>query len=225
MKKFVVIIFSLLIPVLFTACSIFRATPDVNDINLESLHPMLKLSESEASKVYSQQLDSAMNHPKKADYEALRMAFTRTSDYQPYSDNEHLSKIKSLLDDEEYTVASEVVKTVYHKLFHVPIFHFYAYVAWKETGNSKMAQIHSLYYNQLIKSILQSGDGTSAASAYIIINVSEEYRVIEYLDMKMQSQKLITKNGHYFDLMDVKDSTGNKSSVYFNIDIPFSELQ
>jgi hypothetical protein len=43
--------------------------------------------------------------------------------------------------------------------------------------------------------------------------------------MKMQSQKLITKNGHYFDLMDVKDSTGNKSSVYFNIDIPFSELQ
>ncbi|MGC9331546.1 MAG: hypothetical protein ACP5DZ_06685 [Bacteroidales bacterium] len=140
MKKHIVIICSLLISVLFSACSIFKAPPDVNNVKLESLHPILKLSEAEASKVYSQQLDSAMNHPKKADYEALRLVFTRTADYQPYSDNEHLSKIKSLLDKEEYAVASEVVKTVYHKLFHVPIFHFYAYVAWKETGNSKMAK-------------------------------------------------------------------------------------
>ncbi|MEA3447087.1 MAG: DUF4919 domain-containing protein [Bacteroidota bacterium] len=225
MKKYATLLFVFIMTGFFSSCSIFKKSNAPNEIDVNNLHPILQLSESEASKVYSQQLDSAMNHPKKADYEALRLGFTRTSDYQPYSDNEHLSKIKSLLDDEEYTVASEVVKTVYHKLFHVPIFHFYAYVAWKETGNSKMAKMHSLYYNQLIKSILQSGDGTSAASAYIIINVSEEYRVIEYLNMEMQSQKLITKNGHYYDLLDAIDSTGNKSSVYFNIDIPFSELQ
>ncbi len=225
MKKHTVLLSILVFTGFFTSCSVFRTSPEPHEIELKTLHPVLKLSESEASKLYSRQLDSAMNHPKNADYEALRMAYSRTSDYQPYTENEPLQKIKGLLDNEEYTVASEVVKTVYHKLFHVPIFHFYAYVAWQETGNSKMAQLHSLYYNQLIKSILQSGNGKSAESAYIIINISEEYRVLEYLNMEIHSQKLITKNGHYYDVIDVTDSTSNKKAVYFNIDIPFSELE
>jgi len=43
--------------------------------------------------------------------------------------------------------------------------------------------------------------------------------------MEIHSQKLITKNGHYYDVIDVTDSTSNKKAVYFNIDIPFSELE
>ncbi|MFO7790052.1 MAG: DUF4919 domain-containing protein [Bacteroidales bacterium] len=227
MKKCVFIITSIIISLsFFSGCGIFNKTSESKSrIELETIHPVLGLSETEASILYNQIVDSAMDNPHKADYQALRMAHAGTSDYQPYSDNETLSKIKKLLDNEKYVVASEVVKTVYHSLFHVPMYHFYAYVAWRENGDDKMASIHSVYFKKLIDSILESGDGKSAETAYIVINVTEEYRTLEYLDLEMEKQSLVKENGRHYDVMEVRDTLGNKKSVYFNIDIPFRELQ
>jgi hypothetical protein len=206
-----------------TACSLFKGkvteSPDI-----ESLHPMLSVSQDSADDVYRTLLDSIMENPADGDYQALRFVHSQSSEYAPYSDNEHLEKIKKLLDSEQYVVATEVIKSVYYKQFHIPLFHYYAFVAWKRSGIEDMAKIHSLYYHKLIESITENGDGKTPETAWTVINVSEEYRVLEYLDMELQSQSLITENGMHFDQMEVTDSTGLKQSLYFNIEIPFSHL-
>ena len=208
---------------LASACSLFKGKI-TDSPEIESMHPMLTVSQDSADDVYRNLLDTIMEDPANGDYQALRMVHTQTSDYTPYSDNEHLEKIKNLLDAEQYSVATEVIKSVYYKQFHVPMFHYYAFVAWKRSGNEDMATIHSLYYRKLIESITENGDGKTPETAWLITNVSEEYRVLEFLDMELQSQNLITKKGMHFDQMEVTDSTGSEKSVYFNIEIPFSML-
>ncbi|MFP4664364.1 MAG: DUF4919 domain-containing protein [Bacteroidales bacterium] len=207
------------------ACSVLQKQTEIMDKDeLEKIHPMLGLEETEADNKYSQLVDSAMENPADIDYQELRMVYARTSGYSPYAENEDLEKIRKLLDSEQYEVATEVVKTVYHTQFHVPMFHFYAYAAWKESGNDKMAKLHSMIFNELMQSILKSGDGKSAKTAWVVINISEEYRVLEFLEMEMQSQSLVTENNRNYDRMEVIDENGEEDVVYFNIDIPFREL-
>jgi hypothetical protein len=186
--------------------------------------PQLNLSHKVANEKYISIVDSAMTNPISIDYETLRMTFACTKDFKPYGDDQYLKKIKELLENNEYEVATEVVKEVITELFYDPLFHFYAYVAWNQSGNEELSDIHSYYYVKLLESILKGGDGKSPRTAFHVISVAEEYRVMEYLEVELNTQSLINVDGHTFDLMEVKDSIGTKSEIYFNIDIPFNSL-
>jgi hypothetical protein len=187
-------------------------------------HPSLALSTKQADLLYPTVVDSAIANPLDTDYTALRLTHAKSSAYDPYGDDDGLMKLRDLIKAKEFEVATEVAKTQYRRLFHDPLFHYYAFIVWAEIEDEEMADIHSFYYTKLIKSVMSSGDGKSAKTAYHVINISEEYRVLEYLELEILEQNLLEVSGHSFDKITAKDADGKTKDIYFNIDLPFSKL-
>lgn len=190
----------------------------------EYTHPSLSLNAEQADILYPTLVDSAIANPFEADYTALRLTHAKSSAYDPYGDDDGLMKLRDLINAKEFEVATEVAKTQYRRLFHDPLFHYYAFIVWTEVEDEEMADIHSFYYTKLIKSVMSSGDGKSPKTAYHVINISEEYRVLEYLEMEIVEQNLVEDSGHSFDKITAKDADGKTKEFYFNIDLPFSKL-
>lgn len=221
MKKYSLISFSLLLFIALWSCNPSKKTQFDNS-NIKTAG--LDIPKDEADLLYTALVDSAIDNPTNTDYEKLRFAHAASSNYKPYADNEGLTKLRDLIKDEEYEVASEVLQTYYRTLFHDALFHYYAFVIWKNLEDEDMAKIHSYYYSKLIESIIQNKEGTSKKDAFIVINISEEYRVMEYLEMKMVEQNLIEDGLHSFDKIKAQDEDGKTKHLYFNIDLPFSSL-
>jgi hypothetical protein len=75
---------------------------------------------------------------------------------------------------------------------------------------------------ELLRAIERTGDGKSAASAWHVISVAEEYELMAVKGYKVGNQALVQQDGHTFDRLEVTDqSSGETSSVWFNIDRVF----
>jgi hypothetical protein len=69
----------------------------------------------------------------------------------------------------------------------------------------------------LLKSI-ETGDGLSAAKAFTVINVHEEYQLMAARGRRVVRQSLISQDGHAYDALDTVDQTGDTAKYYFVID-------
>jgi hypothetical protein len=68
-------------------------------------------------------------------------------------------------------------------------------------------------------------DGKSAEAAFRVIDVNEEYAVLEVFGLERIAQRLEEVNGSNFDILTVRDSqTGKTFDLYFNVDIPLEWL-
>ena len=70
----------------------------------------------------------------------------------------------------------------------------------------------------LVKSILDSGDGKTQKTAYVVINTSEEYALTEWLGIHVNHQSLIMANNDSppCDLL-TGTKNGQNVSIYFDI--------
>jgi len=219
---------SILLGIIFSAILILSACKNSETASKTKIpdytHPALSLNTEQADLLYPTLVDSAISNPLDTDYTKLRLTHAKSSAYDPYGDDDGLMKLRDLINAKEFEVATEVAKTQYRRLFHDPLFHYYAFIVWTEVEDEEMADIHSFYYTKLIKSVMSSGDGESPKTAYHVINVSEEYRVLEYLEMEIVEQNLVEDSGHSFDKITATDTVGKTKEIYFNIDLPFSKL-
>lgn len=95
-------------------------------------------------------------------------------------------------------------------------------VALRKLGRAKQADFHFAFARQLSQSILGSGDGKSAESAYTVFSEQEEHAVLKVTGYTMQSQALVQKDGRTFDVVTARKSKGGTSeALYFDV----SELQ
>jgi hypothetical protein len=71
----------------------------------------------------------------------------------------------------------------------------------------------------IVKSIMDSGDGKSAQTAWFTVDPSEEYFVINVvLGAQPKGQALVQQDGHAFDKMTVVDDKGAEHVLWFNTD-------
>jgi hypothetical protein len=103
--------------------------------------------------------------------------------------------------------------------------HFVAYAANGHLGVSEKAAYHKYVFENLLKSITDSGDGKTMETAFAVISVDEEYVFFNYMGLRPAGQALIEDKGHHYDKMTALDPKTNQSNVYyFNIDKPFNWL-
>jgi uncharacterized protein DUF4919 len=95
-------------------------------------------------------------------------------------------------------------------------------IAHQELGEKEKTDFHKGIVQGLIHSILDSGDGKTPETAYTVVTVHEEYVVLQVLGFRPAGQSVISKNGHSYDVLDVKKQDSKDSAkLYFNVDIPF----
>lgn len=71
----------------------------------------------------------------------------------------------------------------------------------------------------ILQSILSSGDGKSADTAFQVINTLEEYAVLDHLGLEASDQSLLTAPKKQLDRFSTKDKSGVSHSVYFDISL------
>jgi pyrimidine-specific ribonucleoside hydrolase len=80
---------------------------------------------------------------------------------------------------------------------------------------------------QLLRGVLSTGTGRSVESAYVVINVRDEYVVLNYLDYTSSLQTLVEgKKGRFYDRLEAvsRRDTSERRDFYFDVTMPFNSL-
>jgi len=168
---------------------------------------------------YYSLLDSIRSE-KSQDFFTLRMAYTKTKIYDPYdSEIDGLRKeIKLNIKEKKFNKALEIAERILKKRYIDIKTHLYCGEIYKQLNDSAKFNYHNDIYNGLLNSIYFSGDGKGPKTAFIVIEISEEYDLLNWLNLTQSEQYLIIKDGYSFDI--IKAFNENKETeLFFNIDL------
>ena len=156
------------------------------------------------------------------DFTELRLAFYESSNYNPYSPMLTYRPLWGALAQNNYAEAIKIAQSVFEKNFIEVNANMVAHIAYRETGDTERAAFHRFMADGLLASIKSTKDGKTPETAFEVISVSEEYGLMRSLELRPIKQSLINNKGHFFDALVVLDKANQESTVYFNIDKPFT---
>jgi len=176
---------------------------------------------------YNKYLDSIKNNTSD-DFFSLRMAYTKTKDYSPYSieDRERHSRIENFIESENYESALVVIDSILNHNFIDIMSHIYSNYIYDKINKNNESIFHKRIYNGLLESILWSGDGKTNNTAFIVVNTKEEYIFLNWSGLKFKEQNLIFADDYAFDLMKTnEENTNDEYNIYFNITLATNALE
>jgi len=189
------------------------------------------LSSSEAAVAYAQrrQLQSrytdlarkaAQGDP--VDFAVLRSAYPYTDQWDPYG-----NKTTALLDQaaaaatgKDCTSAMEKLDEILKLDFTIDAAHALRSDCLAATGREPAAKIESNIADGLIHSLMDSGDGNTEASAYVVMTQREEMDVLanRQLAVKLRQTQVRGDNGHLYDVVQGTSATDVAvRTVYFDV--------
>jgi hypothetical protein len=97
--------------------------------------------------------------------------------------------------------------------------HLLAMTMLQKMGRNQEAKKQEAILDAIGKSIMESGDGSSAETAWFTVAPSETvFFMTEALGAQIEGQELVHVNGHAYDKLTVLDRKGNRRIVWFNTD-------
>jgi hypothetical protein len=176
----------------------------------------------ESIMTYEELLAAAKADPGGGDYHALRMAFAHTDEYAPYvQDAENIEKLRVSLTDRDMESALDAVAQLLAQNYLDIEAHMAADYAHTMLEQYDDSAYHRAFARGLIQAILATGDGRGFETAFIVLNVSEEYTVLRVMGLVPGNQRLIEHEGHWFDILSGRQrETNSNLELYFNIDLP-----
>jgi len=170
---------------------------------------------------YEELLAAAQADPLQADYHALRMAFARSDAYQPYARDAQL--VARMYDALRADELGEALAAIERLLEQNPLdveAHLAAHSTYAQRGNSERAAYHRAFGAGLLDAIIRSGDGRSFATAYVVLDIAEEYLVLRLRGLRAAMQALLHHEDHWYDMIKIEPPTPDGDDrVYFNIDL------
>ncbi len=161
------------------------------------------------------------------DFGALRLALAASPAYRPYNpEAESLRKeMLSAYAAGDYAAAHDRARRLLQANYLDIGGQMVSALVQERLGNTELARFHQFMAVSLLRSILDSGDGKSPETAYVVIATAEEYALLNLLGLRPGEQSLIHANGHSFDrLRAVGPDTGEPVTLYFNVDLPIAWL-
>ncbi len=101
--------------------------------------------------------------------------------------------------------------------------HYYTAISLSELGRDVEAENHIAWMEGLMDSIVESGDGNSCETAYVVISISEEYDALMLFGLERKSQALVS-GPMMCDLITAVEEDGEEVSIYFNPAAHFARL-
>ena len=167
---------------------------------------------------YETLLAAAQARPEEADFGALRMAYARSAQYQPYARYpDDQAPMQQALNDKDWPGVLRIVEAGLARNWVRIRPHFYAILAHEGLGDARAAAHHRAIMRGLARSIMESGDGQSPATAMVVISIQEEYDVLTILGLQRTRQSLVNEGGRAFDRLDVQDREGRESALFFDV--------
>jgi hypothetical protein len=161
------------------------------------------------------------------DFARLRLSYIDSPEHEKAKDTDKEEKeIVQAINAHDYKKALRAAESVLENDYTNMDAHFGAFIASREQYDEKAAEFHRAVFSGLVKSILNSGDGKSKDTAYVVVSVHEEYVILRVLKLQMAGQSLVSDKGHSYDVMETKDpKTGETVKLFFNVDISMDRLR
>lgn len=171
---------------------------------------------------YEALLKIAQLDPHRADYLALRMAYTRSQSYAPYTrDLEAIERLGQTLRQDNLDAAMDAIQQLLDIWYLDIEAHMAADYVYVRRQDNERSAYHRAFAKGLIHSILASGNGRSVETAYIVTDVREEYVVLRVLGLRHTKQSLRQVGNSWFDVFDTQAANSSATQpIYFNVDLP-----
>lgn len=133
------------------------------------------------------------------DFTALRMASAARLAKMDEADPGLRKKLFEALHDGQWVAVIETGNQVLaQNYFDIDAHMFVAHAYEKSLQPEKAAPHRTMGYG-LMRSILASGDGRTAKTAFVVISVHEEYSALRHYRLVPGKQDLMTIAGHSYD--------------------------
>ncbi|MGK7924152.1 MAG: DUF4919 domain-containing protein [Spirulina sp.] len=143
-------------------------------------------------------------------YLAVRTAIVSSKSYDPYSDE--IDEIDELLSMGKLEEALQKLFASMPNLLLSPRAHLMRSCIAKQSNDEQVAQTASVIAATCYQGILATGDG-SKDSPYIVVRITDEYDILQYLDKQIEMQSLYSDKKQHFDKFECKDGT----EIWFDI--------
>jgi hypothetical protein len=121
--------------------------------------------------------------------------------------------------DGKYDPALSGAKEIIAHNLANPEGHVLAMLVYQKMGRDEDAKNERAIVDAIVRSILDSGDGQSAKTAWFTVDPSEEYFIISVVfGAQTKAQALVQQGGHAYDKMTVVDDKGAEHELWFNTD-------
>lgn len=153
------------------------------------------------------------------DWQALRLNARVGEVYGDYDPYDAAKRAQAAFERADYEGALKIAReTEQHNIADIDA-HAAAYGSLRLLGKQREADKELSIFQALLQSILKSGDGKSAKTAWFAVGIREEYAVMEIgLQVQFKQQRSLKQDGHYYDMVLVTDQSGKKKVLWFNTD-------
>jgi len=178
------------------------------------------LAADEAASKYQDLLAIAKSGQRPVDWQALRFAYASSPEFDLLGLKSQKTReaMNEAMRTNDYAGALAQANLILDQNYVDIDAHIIGEIANSKLGNSEEAKKHHEITIGLLRSI-HSGDGKTPESAFTVITIGEEYSLIRVMGLRRNSQALITKGGHSYDVLEVVDREGKSQSLYFQVDL------
>lgn len=160
---------------------------------------------------------------KAVDFTALRASYPYTDQWDPFG-----NKTAALLDQaaaasrgKDCATALEKLQEVLKLDFTIDAAHAVRSDCLADTGNGSASKIESAIADGLIRSLMNSGDGSTERTAYVVMTEREEMDVLanRHLVLKVRQTEVRGKDGRFYDEVQATSAQNGESlkTVYFDV--------
>jgi hypothetical protein len=105
--------------------------------------------------------------------------------------------------------------------------HIVLHQAQLALGNNHKADKHRFIADSLLNTVLNSGDGQSARTAFKVISVQEEYAIISAWGARTVKQVLVNDGeGKFYDVHEIiRPGSTEKEQIFFDVSTPYETLR
>ena len=173
---------------------------------------------------FDQRLAAARADPGGVDWTALRAAYAASPAYDPDAGSTPQSAaLAAALARTDYKVAAELADQATDHNWTDLRAHMLGMLACAHNGEAARAAAHKAAYTGLLRAVLATGDGASAATAYRVLAASEADVVLAYGHLHLRGETVLQADGHTYHVLTTSHVPDLKVvTVFVNVDQPFA---
>jgi len=168
---------------------------------------------------YAALITAAKDGDPGTDYTAMRQAYAMIADYDPFGD-----KTNALMREGQAAYVAKDCKKALEKFkaaialnFTLSDAHALSADCLEQAGDKAGEAREEAIAQGLFNSLISSGDGNSAATAFRVVTMHEETVILAVAGVNGTKKTTITTDQGPVDRIDITDQqTGKKGAVYFN---------
>jgi Domain of unknown function (DUF4919) len=155
----------------------------------------------------------------------LRMKYAASPDYEPEGFSDETKDMYRKLNSKDYQGAVKTANAVLEKQYVNIDAHMVASAAYAGLNDEEQAALHHNIAVGLLRSILESGDGASTATAYKVIAIAEEYSLMRAEGWLPGKQSYLQENKKSYDKMEMRDAkSGTTITKYFDVTLSDEDM-